>query len=72
MRTTGCILRLGGILAMAFASGVLADAPPDDPVATPAATATDETGTGLEFDAIEDPLRRADRRLTVAATILRE
>lgn len=68
MRSIGCMLRLGGMLATTFATGSLTAAPPDDPVTTPAATEVVE----VDFDAIEDPLRRADRRLATAESTLRE
>lgn len=70
MRRTGCMLRLVGTLSLVLACGAVAETPSDDPATAPAAT--DEPDPAVDFDAIQDPLRRADRRLDVAAKIVRE
>ncbi len=78
MRTIGIKRRLAGMLALTLASGSVAAPSGDDPPAepargpAPASTAPDPIEDAIDFDEIEDPLLRADRRLTVAATIIRD
>ena len=77
MRTIERMLRLGGVLVLAAAAGSAAGGPPADataaPATPPATVASDQIDTtDVDFESIEDPRRRADRRLDAAAAILRE
>ena len=69
MRTIGRMPRLGGVFALALAGGFAA-APRTSPPASPPAVAPE--AIEADFESIEDPLDRADRRLESAAAILRE
>ena len=80
MPTIECMLRFGGILTLALTAGAATASPPKDviteppgpPSVAPSEAVELESEAEVEFETIEDPRQRADRRLDAAAAILGE
>ena len=80
MPTIECMLRFGGILTLALTAGAATASPPEDviteppgpPTVAPSEAVELESEAEVEFETIEDPRQRADRRLDAAAAILGE